>query len=80
MSADVAEQKRVLEVDDLPDRVRTVSSRSTTSPTWTKSVTPGRWLSIEVKRLARDRRAAGVARISAADARGFCITPRCDGL
>src|SRR5216110_2425193 len=38
-------------------RNRTVSSRSsTTSPTWTKLVTPGRWLSIEVKRLARDRR------------------------
>jgi hypothetical protein len=31
-------------------------------------VTPGRWLSIEVKRLARDRRAAGVVRISAARA------------
>src|SRR2546421_259362 len=40
-------------------RNRTVSSRSsTTRPTWTKLVTPGRWLSIEVKRLARDRRAA----------------------
>src|SRR5437763_1363851 len=38
-------------------RNRTVSSRSsTTSPTWTKLVTRGRWLSIEVKRLARDRR------------------------
>ena len=52
-------------------RNRTVSSRSsTTSPTWTKLVTPGRWLSIEVKRLARDRRAAGVVRISAARAAG----------
>ena len=50
-------------------RNRTVSSRfSTTRPTWTKLVTPGRWLSIEVKRLARDRWAAGVVRISAARA------------
>ena len=31
-----------------------VSSRSsTTSPMWTKSVTPGRWLSVEVNRLVR---------------------------
>src|SRR5437764_7872546 len=45
-------------------RNRTVSSRSsTTRPMWTKLVTPGRWLSIEVKRLARDRRAAGVVRV-----------------
>jgi hypothetical protein len=29
-------------------------------------VTPGRWLSIEGKRGARDRRGAGVVRISAA--------------
>src|SRR5437667_9040496 len=51
-------------------RNRTVSSRSsTTRPMWTKLVTPGRWLSIEVKRLARDRRAAGVVRVSAARAR-----------
>src|SRR4051794_22832152 len=36
-------------------RNRTVSSMSsTTRPTWTKLVTPGRWLSIEVTRLARD--------------------------
>src|SRR4051812_13542974 len=36
-------------------RNRTVSSRSsTTRPMWTKSVTPGRWLSIEVIRLALD--------------------------
>src|SRR5206468_4079908 len=35
-------------------RNRTVSSRSsTTRPMWTKLVTPGRWLSIEVKRLLR---------------------------
>src|SRR4051794_6840198 len=45
-------------------RNRTVSSRSsTTRPTWTKSVTPGRWLLIEVKRLGRDRGAAEVVRL-----------------
>src|SRR5207247_7512417 len=41
-------------------RKRTISSRSsTTRPTWTKLVTPRRLLSIEVERLAVDRRAAG---------------------
>jgi hypothetical protein len=33
---------------------------------WTKLVTPGRWLSMGVGRLARDRRAAGFVRLSAA--------------
>src|SRR3954454_19129337 len=48
------------------ERNRTVSSRSsTTRPTWTKLVTPGRWLSVEVKRLARAGGAPEVARISA---------------
>src|SRR5215211_4979430 len=46
-----------------------VSSRSsTTRPMWTKSVTPGRWLSIEVKTTRSRSRAAGVMTLSAARA------------